>query len=108
MGSPDSPRSSTHTSSRRRPVNENNSQPDEPIAIVGMACRFPGAGDLESFWQFLLEGKNAVTEGDLASGEGRMGELFRDLDVQNQACRFGAFVDDIDMFDAEFFPHFAG
>ena len=75
----------------------------EPIAIVGMACRFPGAGDLNAFWQFLLEGKNAVTEGDPASGEGRMGEIFRGLDVQNQACRFGAFVDDIDLFDAEFF-----
>ena len=78
-------------------------QPAEPIAIVGMACRFPGAGDLDSFWQFLLEGKNAVTEGDTASGEGRRGEIFRDLDVQNEACRFGAFVDDIDLFDAEFF-----
>ena len=76
---------------------------EEPIAIIGMACRFPGAADLDSFWQFLLEGKNAVTESDPATGEGRMGEIFRGLDVQNQACRFGAFVDDIDMFDAEFF-----
>ncbi len=103
MGSADIQSSPTHATSRPRPVNKNTSQPDEPIAIVGMACRFPGAGDLDSFWQFLLDGKNAVTEGDLASGEGRMGEIFRDLDVQNQACRFGAFVDDIDKFDAEFF-----
>ena len=78
-------------------------RPTEPIAIVGMACRFPGASDVDSFWQFLVEGKNAITEGDPASGEGRLGEIFRDLDVQNQACRFGAFVDDIDLFDAEFF-----
>lgn len=78
-------------------------QAAEPIAIVGMACRFPGASDLDAFWQFLIEGKNAVTESDPASGEGRLGEIFRGLDVQHQACRFGAFVDDIDQFDAEVF-----
>ena len=33
----------------------------EPIAIVGMACRFPGANDLDAFWGLLTEGKNAVT-----------------------------------------------
>ena len=77
--------------------------PNEPIAIVGMACRFPGAEDLESFWQFLLEGKNAITEGVPGSGEGRLGRIIRDPNVQNDACRYGAFVDDIDMFDASFF-----
>ena len=77
--------------------------PNEPIAIVGMACRFPGAADLEAFWQLLLEGKNAVTEGVPGSGEGRLGEIIRNPQVQNEACRYGAFVDDIDQFDASFF-----
>ena len=75
----------------------------EPIAIVGMACRFPGAGDLDAFWQFLLEGKNAVTEGVPGSGVGRLGEIIRETDVLNDACRYGAFVDDIELFDASFF-----
>ncbi len=75
----------------------------EPIAIVGMACRFPGAEDLDSFWRFLLEGRNAITEGVPGSGEGRLGRIIRDPNVQNDACRYGAFVDDIDMFDASFF-----
>ena len=26
------------------------------IAIIGMACRFPGANDIESFWRNLREG----------------------------------------------------
>ena len=78
-------------------------QSGEPIAIVGMACRFPGAGDLDAFWQFLLEGKNAVTEGVPGSGVGRLGEIIREPDVQNDACRYGAFVDDIELFDASFF-----
>ena len=27
----------------------------EPIAIVGMACRFPGANDAERYWQNILQ-----------------------------------------------------
>jgi len=35
----------------------------EPLAIIGMACRFPGdANDSEAFWQLLREGRDAVTE----------------------------------------------
>ncbi|MCY4111922.1 MAG: type I polyketide synthase, partial [Chloroflexi bacterium] len=68
-----------------------------------MACRFPGATDLDAFWQLLVDGGNAVTEGVPGSGVGRVGEIIRDPDVANPACRFGAFVDDIDRFDASFF-----
>src|SRR6185436_9004892 len=39
-----------------------NAQP-EPIAIVGMGCRFPGgATDLASFWKLLHNGEDAITE----------------------------------------------
>ena len=78
-------------------------QAGEPIAIVGMACRFPGAADLDAFWRLLVEGQNAVTEGVPGSGVGRLGELFPDAAVQSEACRFGAYLDGIDQFDAEFF-----
>src|ERR1700686_294384 len=37
---------------------------DELIAGVGAACRFPGASDLEAFWQLLLSGSDAVSEVD--------------------------------------------
>ena len=38
-------------------------QRDEPIAIVGMACRFPGGvNDLESYWRLLYDGVNAIGE----------------------------------------------
>jgi 3-oxoacyl-[acyl-carrier-protein] synthase II len=33
----------------------------EPIAVVGMSCRFPGANNPEEFWQLLREGKDAIT-----------------------------------------------
>ena len=74
-----------------------------PIAVVGMACRFPGAPDVGAFWRLLEAGASAVTEGLPGSGVGRVGELFRDAAVQNSACRFGAFIDGIDQFDAAFF-----
>ncbi|WP_420612239.1 SDR family NAD(P)-dependent oxidoreductase [Candidatus Spongiisocius sp.] len=75
----------------------------QPIAIVGMACRFPGADNLESFWQVLAEGRNTVTEGIPGSGGVRLTDLFDDPERRNEACRFGAFVEGIDLFDAAFF-----
>ena len=76
---------------------------ERPIAIVGMACRFPGAPDISSFWRLLEAGENAVTEGVPGSGVGRIGELFPDAAQLNEGCRFGAFVSDIDQFDETFF-----
>ena len=76
---------------------------DQSIAIIGMACRFPGASDISAFWRLLEAGGNAVSEGVPGSGVGRWGLLFPDDTVQSEGCRFGAFVDDIDQFDDAFF-----
>ena len=35
---------------------------DEPIAIVGIGCRFPGADGPEAFWRLLRDGLEAVGE----------------------------------------------
>ncbi len=76
---------------------------DGPVAIVGMACRFPRADGIPAFWRLLDEGVNAVMESDPGSGDGRIGALFADSDAQARACRFGAYLDRIDLFDAPFF-----
>ncbi len=76
---------------------------ERSIAIVGMACRFPGAPDLDSFWRLLETGGNAVTEGVPGSGIGRIGTLFPEGAVISEGCKYGAFVDDIDQFDESFF-----
>ncbi len=75
----------------------------EAIAVVGMACRFPGAGGLSEFWRLLDAGENAISEGVPGSGQGRIGELFPDPETQNTSCRFAGFIDGIDQFDATFF-----
>ena len=77
--------------------------PVEPIAIVGMACRFPRAPSVPDFWRLLEAGESGITEGVPGSGVGRIGELFPDAAVPNEACRFGAYLEDIDQFDAPFF-----
>ena len=74
----------------------------EPIAIVGMACRFPGAPGVSEFWDLLEAGVNAVTEGVPGSGTGRAGQLFSD-DKVARGCRFAGFLDRLDEFDASFF-----
>ena len=35
----------------------------EPIAIIGIGCRFPGAKDPRAFWQLLRDGVDAITRG---------------------------------------------
>ncbi|MDE0624270.1 MAG: beta-ketoacyl synthase N-terminal-like domain-containing protein, partial [Bryobacterales bacterium] len=67
----------------------------ERIAIVGMACRFPGAADAEAFWAQLCSGADLVTRG-------RPDGLF--VDAETDAARpFGAYVEGLDRFDAGFF-----
>ncbi len=75
----------------------------EPIAVVGMACKFPGAPDVASLWRLLEQGGNAITQGDPGSGVGRIGQFYPRSAAQYPACSYAALVDDIDLFDAEFF-----
>lgn len=54
----------------RREIEAHRKNRDERVAIVGMAGRFPGANDIEAFWQLLDEGRSglrAVSEEELAS-----------------------------------------
>ncbi len=82
---------------------DRNGRRSEPVAIIGMACRFPGASSIPAFWRLLEEGGNSVQEGVPGSGAGRWGQIFGDNAVTSDGCRFGAFVDDIDLFDDAFF-----
>ena len=75
----------------------------EPVAVVGMACNFPRAPDIASFWRLLEEGGNSVLDGLPDSGPNRLEDLFKDPANLQGACRYCAYVEDIDRFDAGFF-----
>ncbi len=71
------------------------------VAIVGMACRFPGASNVMEFWNQLEAGANAVTDGRWNSGT--TGSCADELTGGFNVYRSGGFVDGIDRFDARFF-----
>lgn len=75
----------------------------EPVAIVGMACRFPGGADTAQWWQTLASGKDAV---ELVPPERWDREALYDPDPDapgKMSTRWGGFIDKVDQFDAGFF-----
>ena len=73
---------------------------DDGIAVVGMACRFPGGADVAGFWRLLESGGDAVTEGRPEPLRvPAPGAAFDD----RSPARWGGFIEDLDLFDAEFF-----
>lgn len=75
----------------------------EPIAIVGMACRFPGAENLEQFWHLIAEGIDATGE---IPADRWDANAFYDPDPDapgKMYTRWGGFVDGVDQFDPLFF-----
>ncbi len=76
----------------------------EPIAIVGIGCRFPGSSDSpEAFWNTLCEGKDTVTV--LPKERFNKKTFYHPkLGVEGKSySKWGALVDDFDGFDASFF-----
>ncbi|MGW2748806.1 type I polyketide synthase, partial [Streptomyces sp. NPDC001450] len=75
--------------------------PRHAIAVIGLACRLPGAPDPDGLWRLLRDGDSAVrpTPADRlrlagASAENTSGD---------DAPRWGGFLDEVDRFDAGFF-----
>jgi acyl transferase domain-containing protein/NADPH:quinone reductase-like Zn-dependent oxidoreductase/acyl carrier protein len=79
------------------------SRTDEPIAIVAVSCRFPGAPDPEAFWEVLSGGVDAIRE--VPEDRFDIDEFYDpDPDAPGKTyTRFGGFLDGIDGFDPEFF-----
>ncbi|HSN98381.1 MAG TPA: SDR family NAD(P)-dependent oxidoreductase, partial [Candidatus Nanopelagicales bacterium] len=76
---------------------------DEPIAIIGVAGRYPGARDLDAFWQKLRDGASCITEipddrldwrGHFDPEPGKPGRI---------CTRWGGFIEGVAEFDPLFF-----
>ena len=70
------------------------------VAIVGMACRFPGARNLEEFWANLLDGKDTIT----TLGDAELSpEVPAELRNDPRYVRAAGLIDQPYAMDAEFF-----
>ena len=76
----------------------------EPIAVVGMACRFPGnVASSSDYWKFLTGGVDAVSE---TPKDRWNAEDWYDTDPEKPGkiyTKYGAYLSDVDRFDPEFF-----
>lgn len=77
---------------------------NEPVAVIGMACRFPGGADSpESFWQLLKDGVDTISE--VPQNRWNV-DAYYDPDLEapgKMITRWGGFLSDFDKFDSSFF-----
>ena len=75
----------------------------QDVAIIGIAGRFPGARNVNEFWQNLAAGKSSIVE---VPKERWDINAYYDADhrvLDKTHCRWGGFLSDIDQFDPVFF-----
>ena len=76
----------------------------DPIAVIGLGCRFPGGVvDAETYWQLLENGVDAIQE--IPSSRWDV-DAYYDPDEEKPgkiATRWGGFIENIDEFDPQFF-----
>ena len=76
---------------------------EEPIAIVGASCRFPGADGLEAYWRLLIGGGDAVTAVDSQRWSTRLYYHPRRTELGKSYSWAAGLIDGMDLFEPAFF-----
>ncbi|HSM72576.1 MAG TPA: beta-ketoacyl synthase N-terminal-like domain-containing protein, partial [Anaerolineales bacterium] len=85
-----------------KPVQPTQTYAKEPIAIIGLSCRFPQAPNPGAFWGLLRNGVDAITE--VPTDRWDVDAFHSENpDPGKITTRFGGFLEDVDMFDPAFF-----
>ena len=101
-GQSDSDSTSKPQSTQSNTTEAGSSVERDDIAIIGMSCRFPGAQNVDQFWQNLLDGVDSVC--DIPNDRWDIDRFYSaDREPGKMYTRRGGFLDDIADFDAEFF-----
>ena len=86
-------------------INTTHTEPREPIAIIGMACRYPGdANSPEAFWKILCEGRDCMRE--ITADRWSLRHIYdpEPARVGKAYTRCAGLINGMDQFD----PHFFG
>ena len=75
----------------------------EPIAIIGIGCRFPNARGPEAFWELLCEGVDAITEIPATRFDSGRYTIPGLWDARKDQPKWVGFLEGIDQFDPFFF-----
>jgi len=87
----------------RKKLESLEAEKHEPIAIIGLSCRFPGANNPDEFWELLQTGQEAIRE---VPGDRWDINTYYDPNPDQPGkmyTRFGGFLNSIDQFDPLFF-----
>jgi acyl transferase domain-containing protein len=88
-------------------LNRSQESPREPLAVIGIGCRFPGGiTSASAFWDALLGGLNAICD---VPADRWNHTRFHDTNPEKAGCirnARGGFIKGVDQFDGEFFGYF--
>ncbi|WP_434347952.1 beta-ketoacyl synthase N-terminal-like domain-containing protein [Myxococcus virescens] len=74
----------------------------EPIAVIGMACHFPGSPDLEAYWRTLREGLDHIRE--VPASRWRTSDFYSSKHQPGRSVgKWGGFIEGIELFDPDTF-----
>ena len=73
----------------------------EPIAVVGMSCRFPQANNLDAYWQILLDNVDTISK--IPADRYNIGLYYSGQSNDKITSPYGGYLENVYDFDARFF-----